>query len=41
LATLDSTIEHAKKANVPQDVLDGLDALRTQLALGIEQGKKS
>lgn len=41
LATLDSTIEHAKKANVPPDVLEGLDALRAQLALGIETGRKN
>ena len=36
LATLDATIARAERAGTSQDVMDGLHALRAQMALGLE-----
>lgn len=37
-ATLDATLEKARKADVPEDVLRGLEAMHAQLSLGLGGG---
>jgi nitrogen fixation/metabolism regulation signal transduction histidine kinase len=41
LATLDATLRRAEKASVPDDVMEGLQALRAQMVLGLEKRKPS
>lgn len=41
LATLDATLRRAEAARVPEDVLEGIRALRAQMVLGIEPRRAS
>lgn len=41
LATLDSTIKRAEALSVPDEILDGMRALRAQLVLGLEPRKST
>lgn len=41
LATLDGTLKKAEDAGAPQDVIDGMRALRAQMVLGMERRRAS
>lgn len=41
LATLDGTLKKAEETNAPQEVIDGMRALRAQMVLGIERRRAS
>ncbi len=41
IATLDATLRRAEASGAPQDVIDGLRALRAQMTLGLERRRAS
>lgn len=41
LATLDSTLKRAEATNAPEEVIEGLRALRAQMVLGLERRRPS